>query len=117
MKKVNEHIEKEVARTLTAFDDIQKASPRPFFYARLNARLQATYYVPENSFISSSLWIRVVISVVVFLIIVNAYTVSTVKKPDSSLALPATNELQSFIGDYYPQTPTVYTVDQQEINQ
>ena len=111
MKKVNEHIDREVEKTLSSLDNISQASPKPYFYTRLHTRIEATYGRPEHSFISSSLWIRVVLSVVVFLILVNAYTVSTVQKPDASLKLPSVDELQAFIGDYYPQTPTVYNLD------
>ena len=112
MKTVNEHIDAEVRQTMESLEGIHKASPKPFFYTRLNARLQNSSLVNVGVMLSNSLWIKIIVSVVVFLILVNAYTVSTVKKTDTaSLQPPTLNELQAFIGEYYPQTPTVYNLD------
>ena len=112
MKTVKDHIEEEVRMTMEAFDGIQKASPRPYFFTRLNARIQNSSLVNVGVMLSNSMWIKIVVSVVIFLILVNAYTVSTVKKADTaSLQPPTLNELQAFIGEYYPQTPAVYNLD------
>ena len=42
MKK-SEKIDQEIKDTLQVLDDINKASPKPFFYTRLEARIQRRY--------------------------------------------------------------------------
>ena len=112
MKTLNDHINEEVKQTMEALDGIHKASPRPFFFTRLNAKIQNGSLANAGILFSNSTWIKIVVSVVIFLILVNVYTVSTVKKADTaSLQPPTLNELQAFIGEYYPQTPTVYNLD------
>jgi hypothetical protein len=112
MKIFKGNIDEEVKQTLSAFDGIGQASPKPYFFTRLSAKMQDSPLVNAGILLSNSLWIKVIVSVVIFLILVNAYTVSTVKKADTaSLQPPSLNELQAFIGEYYPQTPTVYNLD------
>lgn len=117
MKKVNEHIDPVVKKTLEAFDGIEKASPKPYFYSRLSARMQPAKGLRESLSQLKPVWIKVIVSIVAFLILINAYTVSTVQKPNTaSLQSVSTDALQAFIGDYYPQAPTVYNLDE-TINQ
>lgn len=112
MKSVKNHIDEEVRQTMESLNGVQKASPRPYFYTRLNARIQNSSLANVGVMLSNAFWIKIVVSVVIFLILVNAYTVTTVKKADTaSLQPPSLNELQTFIGEYYPQTPTVYNLD------
>ncbi len=113
MKRVNLNIDHEVKATLSSLDNIKRATPKPFLYTRIQARLQKTLHQPVISFIPGSSLIRVIVSIVIFLIILNAYTVSTVQKTDTPTVQAASvDDLQNFIGDYYQQTPTVYTLDE-----
>lgn len=39
-KNMDQHLEKKIVETMQSLDDIEKASPRPFFFTRLEARMQ-----------------------------------------------------------------------------
>ncbi len=112
MKKVSEHIDQEIRQTLAALDGIRKTSPKPYFYSRLQARMQAGNPVKEVILSINPVWIKVIVSIVAFLILVNVYTVSTVQKPGTlSIQKASTDEIQTLIVDYYPQNPSVYNLD------
>jgi hypothetical protein len=113
MKKVSQNIDKEIRQTLAAFDGITKASPKPFFYSRIIARRERLVQAAEPSRDVSPVLVRVTVSALFILFFVSLYSVVTVQKKDTiSTQATTPTELESFIEDYYPQTPTVYNLDE-----
>jgi hypothetical protein len=116
MKQVNKNIDQDIGKTLAAFDDIKKASPRPFFYTRVMAKREKYAAALEREQISPVM-MRITVSALFILFFISLYSVVTVQRNDSALnPSSATTEIESFIEDYYPQTPTVYNFDE-KINQ
>jgi hypothetical protein len=113
MKKVNLNIDQEISQTLAAFEGITKASPKPYFYSRIIARRERLAHVDVPSREVSPALIRVTVSALFILFFISLYSVVTVQKKDTVSTQTATStELESFIEDYYPQTPTVYNIDE-----
>ncbi len=112
MKKFDKNMESEIGKTLSAFDDIKKATPRPFFYTRVMAKREKYASAQEREQISPVM-IRITISALFLLFFISLYSVITVQSKDSdNPKTTASSELESFIEDYYPQTPTVYNFDE-----
>jgi hypothetical protein len=117
MKTVNENIIREVNRTLESLGGIRKASPKPYFYSRIIARREKLAPLAQTVQEASPALIRVTVSAMFILFFISLYSVITVQKNEAAPAPPApTGEVQNFIEDYYPQTPTVYNLDE-KINQ
>ena len=112
MKKVNENIDREIKQTLAAFEGIKKASPKPYFYSRIIARRERLALVHDLSREVSSVLVRVTVSALFILFFISLYSVVTVQKKDTIAKGTTPTELESFIEDYYPQTPTVYNLDE-----
>ncbi len=111
MKKDSTKIEKEIEEVLSSFDDAHRASPRPFFYARLTARMENRKEagIGEKHALSPSM-VRVLAVMTFFLLVVNIFTVSRfLGSPSSESAV--TDASQMFIEEYYPDTPTMYNLE------
>jgi hypothetical protein len=105
-----------VEEILNSLDHIQRATPRPFFYTRLMAKLdrQSSQWEKVISFITKPAFAIAVIVLFLFLNIVILYNSSpkttTTPQDDSSLAIE---------NDYGLSVPSLYDInpDQNEIAQ
>ena len=103
--KHNQDIEKMIEETLNSLDGMQKAEPRPFFFTRLQQRLQArknTFWDSLEQFIAKPV---VAIAGVVLLIILN---ISLIITKEESLAPANEQEEQAFAEEYSPGAATIY---------
>ena len=61
----------------------------------------------------SPYWIKITISAMLLLIFFSLYSIMTVQNKNSVTSSgQSATELQSFIEDYYPQSPTVYNLEE-----
>ena len=111
MKKDQNDIKDRIEKTLSAFDDVKKASPKPFFYSRLKARMENRESSNQMVAVLRPSMIRVMAAVVAFLLVINAFTVMQFMG-SSEVASASGDEIsQAFIEEYYPVTPTVYNLE------
>ena len=77
-------INKKIDEVLHSIDSIQKASPRPFLFTRLEARMQAekNIWVKLSSFVVRPV---VAFTCICFVLIVNAMVILMVNKPGNLL--------------------------------
>ncbi|MFN8357056.1 MAG: hypothetical protein U0Y10_21560 [Spirosomataceae bacterium] len=81
------NIEYEIDQTLQSLDGIKRAEPRPFFYTRLNARMeQRLITAPKRSWLLRP---SVVFSALAVVILLNVVTILTATK---SKAYSQTNQ-------------------------
>ncbi len=114
MKKIDKHIEEQVEKTLQAFDQIERARPKPFLYTRLQARLENKARPTLEMGVLSPVYQRLAVIMILLVIVFNIYTVTRF------FINPATDTLsnseQLFVEEYYPSTPTLYNISQSTTN-
>jgi hypothetical protein len=116
MKKFEKYIEEEVAKTLQAFDGLERARPKPFLYTRLRGRLERKSGKPGEVSVLSPAFQRLAIILVILIVAINIYTVTRFfinPGPVNS----AINSEQLFVEEYYPSMPTLYNISQPFTNQ
>jgi len=67
MNKGKINLEEEVAKTLSSFEGISKAEPKPFFYTRLKAKMES-----QDKTVVSLKWSMAAIAL---LLVINAFSV------------------------------------------
>jgi hypothetical protein len=94
MKK-QQHIQEEVEKTLNSLDGIKRAEPKPFFYTRLQARMEQQL----QSKVSGSWSVRPVYAFATLAIVfmINIATIVTFTKSNHQ---PQQNEIESFAKIY-----------------
>ena len=95
-------IEKMVEEALNSLDDMQRAEPRPFFFTRLQQKLQnrkKSYWNELQLFIARPI---VALTGVILLIILNISLIIT--KEES--AVPVNEQEEQAFADEYSLTPT-----------
>ncbi len=100
MKKVKKDIEKEIQQTISVLDQMEKAAPKPFFYTRLQAKLESQTVAPKQKIALSPVLVRAFVTIVVFLTIINIFALTRLSNTATSTT---TTESQTFIQDYYPE--------------
>jgi hypothetical protein len=79
----SEHIEQEIAKTLSSLEGTEQAMPKPFFYARLRARMERELLEPKRVF-----WWDIkpvyAYSLVVVLVLLNLMTLVRTEKIETS---------------------------------
>ncbi|MDZ7606161.1 MAG: hypothetical protein U5K79_11375 [Cyclobacteriaceae bacterium] len=111
MKTTNSHIEEEVRKTMTSLDGLTSASPRPFFYTRLKARMESSEPSTEKVFAWKPAYQRVTIGVVVILLVFNIFTATLILGSGSQVSTE-TNTEQTFFDQYYPSLTTIDNLEQ-----
>ena len=115
MKKTDKHIEDLVKETLEAFDGIEKAKSRPFLYTRIQARIEGNTVPVFKPKLFSPVFQRITIAMVILVVAFNIYTATRVFiGPAASDSLQT--EEQAFIEEFYPSTPTLYSLNQTTTN-
>jgi len=112
MKTTNSHIEEEVNKTLASLDGLTGASPRPFFYTRLMAKMESSELKTEKVFKLRPTYQRIVMGVAAVLLIFNLFTATLILGSGSKTTSESSTE-QSFFDEYYP---TLTTIDNLEEN-
>jgi hypothetical protein len=115
MKTTNSHIEEEVRKTLSSLDGLTSASPRPFFYTRLRARMESAEPSTEKVFTWKPAYQRVAIGAVAILLVFNMFTATLIRGSGSQVTTEAGTE-QTFLDEYYPALTTIDNLEQ-SINQ
>lgn len=79
----SEHIEQEIAKTLSSLEGTEQAMPKPFFYARLRAKMERELLEPKRVF-----WWDIkpvyAYSLVVVLVLLNLMTLVRTEKTETS---------------------------------
>ena len=91
--KIRPDLEKKVQDALDSLDGIQRAEPRPYFYTRLTARLQAndrTIWETMGSFLARPV---VAVAGLCFILILNAFILIR-QDADPSVSFPVANSDQ-----------------------
>ena len=105
MKENNKNIEKRIENTIVALDNIKKARPRPFLYARIMARMDNTNVKHESFYISPFLRYAT-ISIIILIVFFNIFTASQFLG-----TTPLTENIDSEIGElqqeYYSEVITI----------
>jgi uncharacterized membrane protein YukC len=115
MKKTDKHIEDLVEKTLKAFDGIERAKPKPFLYTRLQARIEGNTGTAFKSKFLSPVFQHIAIALVILVVAFNIYTATRVFiSPTASDSLQT--EEQAFVEEFYPSTPTLYSLNQTTTN-
>lgn len=115
MKNSKKHIDEEVGKTLQAFDGMGKAKPRPFLYARIQARLEREAERTIRIGTLSPAFQRFAVIIVVMIIAFNIYTAARIFIYPGTADANLTSE-QLFVEEYYPSIPTLYNISQTTSN-
>lgn len=115
MNKDKRHIDKEVEKTLQAFDGMGKARPKPFLYTRLQARIEREAGRTIRVGSLSPAFQRFAIIMVALIVAFNIFTVTRFFIYPGSADTGLNNE-QLFVEEYYPSTPTLYNISQMTTN-
>ena len=111
MKTGNKHIEEEVLKTLSSLDHIERASPKPFLYTRLMARLEASTSEVISQLDLKPAYIRVAMAALIILVAFNFVTV-TLFNGTNTTTTSETNIEQTFLDQYYPSMTTIENIEQ-----
>lgn len=111
MKNSNNHIEERIKETLSSLDHLKKASPGPFFYARLKARMEQVEEESDRAFLLVPVYQRIAVAVLIILVIANIFTALQFLGNGDNSTQPATVE-EAFMEQYYPSSTTVYNIEQ-----
>ena len=106
MKKDSTNIENEIKKTLQSLDGMEKVRAKPFFYTRLEAKMQKKdSFIPNRSFYQQ--W-KPVWSIVMLLLVIslNLYTFIATWKVKKKQ-----NQEINTILDYQPSTNTIYDLN------
>ena len=111
MKKVEKHIENEVNRTLTSLDDIKKASPKPFLYTRIMARMENEKSNSLKGLEFKPVYQRVGMAVLVILLVFNVLTASLFIGVNSGVSSENSQE-EIYFDQYFPSLTTIDNLEQ-----
>lgn len=115
MKNTDQHIEDLVNKTLSAFDGANRANPKPFLFARIQARREKKKEHDTRSGFLSPAFQGITITLVILIVAFNIYTATRVftgsVSADSSIA-----DETAFVEELYPSTPTLYNINQMTSN-
>jgi len=115
MKKKDKQIDELVDQTLQAFDGIERAKPKPFLYTRLKGRMESQKDSVSRHGILSPVFQRITVVLVLLVLVVNIFTTTQLinqSTTENSLKV----EEQEFMEEYYPSTPTLYSINQTTVN-
>lgn len=98
----NPDIERAVEETLQALDGIRQASPLPFFYSRLIARMERVDESLWLDLLSAPAYMRLGLASVVLLIMLNAYTVMRF----SGISSMTSEDYPTLLSEYYDDAIT-----------
>lgn len=112
MKTEKKHIENEVSKTLASLDNIQKASPKPFLYTRIMAKMEKKLKVPSSAYELKPVYRRIVLASLVILVAFNIFT-ATIYLGGNVTSTTESSQEELYFDQYYP---TLTTIDNMEQN-
>jgi hypothetical protein len=115
MKNTDQHIEDLVYKTLKAFDGAGKARPRPFLFARIQARRANRRESLSRSGILSPALQGITITLVILMVAFNIFTATRIFTGSVSPESVTADET-AFVEELYPSTPTLYNINQMTSN-
>ncbi len=104
MKKTDQDIENLVEQTLSAFDGVDRAKPKPFLYTRIMARKEKS--LAGSTGFTLPVIQRIGLAFIILIISFNIYTATTIFRNSVSNVSLEENE-QAFVEDLYPSIPTL----------
>ena len=111
MKSETKHIEEEVQKTLQSLDNVQKASPKPFLYTRIMARMEKYKASTSNVFELKPGYRRITIAAFIILIAINIFTATFYLGYTSETTLENSQE-EIYFDQYYPTLTTIDNIEQ-----
>lgn len=109
MNKMSENIES----TLNSLDGLQRATPGPFFYTRVSARLlnrQKTVWESLSQLLARP---AIVVAGLCFVVIVNILAI--IKQPATTTSVAATSELMSSPDEYTLAASNFYDIENTDL--
>jgi len=111
METENTNIEEDVQKTLHSLDNIQKASPKPFLYTRIMARMERSKASTSNAFELKPAYRRITIAAFVILVAINIFTATFYLGYTSETASESSQE-EIYFDQYYPTLTTIDNIEQ-----
>ncbi len=111
MKKDKKHIENEVSKTLASLDSIEKASPRPFLYTRIMARMEKEKTNSSKVFELKPVYQRVGMAVLVILLVFNVLTATLFIGVNPGVSSENSQE-EIYFDQYFPTLTTIDNLEQ-----
>lgn len=105
------NIEEDIRKTLSSLDNIERASPKPFLYTRLMARLEVSPSKVIYQYNLKPAFTRVAMAALVILVAFNFVT-ATLFIGTNSDSLLETNIEETFLDQYYPSMTTIDNIEQ-----
>ena len=105
------NIEEDIRKTLSSLDNIERASPKPFLYTRLMARLEVSPSKVIYQYNLKPAFTRVAMAALVILVAFNFVT-ATLLIGTNSDSLLETNIEETFLDQYYPSMTTIDNIEQ-----
>jgi hypothetical protein len=114
MKTTRNNIEEEVKRTLASLDNVQPASPRPFLYTRIEARMENMKKKPVSVLELKPIYQRLSVAVLVVLVVFNVITASFYLGSSASTGSTATelSEEEVYFEQYYTSVTTIDNLEE-----
>ena len=105
---MKEDFDKKIHDALNSIDDVQKAAPRPFFFTRLEARMQQEKNIWEKitSFVARPV---ITFACICLVIMINAIVIFTSSNSNKFIA-QQNSELQT-VDEYTQASATLYDLE------
>ena len=105
MKKSDANIERRIEDTIVALDHIKKASPRPFLYARIKARMDSKKVIQESFYISPFLRY----ATICMIILMASFNLLTASQFLGQSTIPESinSDIEELTKDYYSEVITI----------
>lgn len=106
-----DRIEEEVLRTLESLDTIKDIDAGPYFYTRLQARLESSEKVPESWLTRHLLGSRLAPALLATVVVINVFTAVMVLQDGSDGQAELRDEYVEAVADEYLLTGASNTLD------
>jgi len=113
MKTTRNNIEEKVKRTLASLDSVQPASPRPFLYTRIKARMERAHENQARVFELKPAYQRLSVAVLVLLVVFNVITASFyIGSSDNTATATELSEEEVYFEQYYTSLTTIDNLEE-----
>lgn len=113
MKTTQNNIGEEVKRTLASLDNVQPASPKPFLYTRIKARMERAQENRARVFELKPVYQRLSMAVLVLLVVFNVITASFyVGSSSETASVTELSEEEVYFEQYYTSMTTIDNLEE-----
>jgi hypothetical protein len=113
MKTTRNNIEEEVQRTLASLDNVQPASPKPFLYTRIKARMEKVQEGRVRVFELKPVYQRLSMAVLILLVAFNVFTASFYIESSANTAdATELSEEEVYFEQYYSSLTTIDNLEE-----